>query len=79
MEDYNKEHWKTCCPKVDCRKKHCGCCGLKFTSIPAALAETVVPEKGAFNNAIVRYEDTGEIWIYDVDGVPVLIKEANAS
>ena len=78
MEDYDKDHWKTCCPKVDCRKKNsCGCCGLKFVSIPAVLAAEVVPEKGVFNNAIVRYEDTGEIWIYSAEGVPVLIKDGN--
>ena len=78
--DMNKDHWSNGpCPKFDCRKKDkCGCCGLRFVSIPAALAADTTPENGAFCNAIVRYEDTGEVWIYSAEGVPVKVKEGDA-
>ena len=76
MLDYSEDTWKQPCPKVNCRKKQCEC-GLEFVAIPAALASEMTPKNGAFANAIVRYEDTGEIWIYDKNGVPVQIKEAN--
>lgn len=76
--DMNEEHWTAPCPKIDCRKKPCPC-GLEFVSIPAVLAEDMTPKNGCFSNKIVRYEDTGEIWIYDKDGVPVLVKEGDAS
>ena len=75
--NYDKKCWETPCPKVDCKKKKCGCCGLEFVAIPASLASEMTPKNGAFANAIVRYDDTGEIWIYDKNGVPVQIKEAN--
>lgn len=70
---------KKTCPKYDCRKKQCECCGLKFVSIPASLAENLAPKNGAFNNAIVRYEDTGAVYIYSAEGIPVLVKEGNAA
>lgn len=77
-EQYDLNYWKNPCPKVQYKKKCCSC-GLKYISIPASLAEEMTPKNGAFGNAIVRYENTGEVWIYDVDGVPVLVKEGNAS
>ena len=75
----NKEHWSNApCPKFDCRKKDkCRCCGLRFVSVPAALSEDMTPKNGDFSNAIVRYEDTGEVWIYSAEGVPVKVKEGN--
>lgn len=76
-QDYNIEHWKRPCPKVDCHKAPE--CGLEFISIPTSLASEMTPKNGAFSNAIVRYEDSGEVWIYDRNGVPVLVKEGNAS
>lgn len=77
--NYNRECWEDKkCPKVDCHKKPC-CCGLKFVSIPAALENTSAPENGAYSNAIVRYEGSGAVYIYSAEGVPVLIKEGNAS
>lgn len=80
MYDYDSEHWKTPCPKVDCKKKpKCGCCGLKFVNIPAVVAEEMSPANGSFSNAIVRYESTGEVWIYSAEGIPVLVKEGDAS
>lgn len=79
ITDYDKKCWGNGgCPKVDCRKK-CGCCGLRFVSIPAALADDTPPENGAFCNAIVRYEDTGAVYIFSAEGVPVLIKEGNVT
>lgn len=74
-QNYDENYWKQKCPKVDCRNKKNCCCGLKFVSIPAALSEEVTPKNGAYSNAIVRYEDTGEVWIYSAEGVPVLVKE----
>lgn len=79
IKEYDKNCWEQPkCPKYDCHKKECAC-GLHFVSIPATLASEMTPKNGAFSNAIVRYENTGEVWIYDVDGVPVLVKEGNAS
>ena len=77
-QNYDKEYWTEPCPKVDCRKKEC-CCGLRFVNVPASLATEMTPKNGAFSNAIVKFEDTGEVWIYDVDGVPVKVKEGDAS
>lgn len=66
------------CEVKCCKKKPC-CCGLKFISIPASLADEMTPKNGAFCNSIVRYEDTGEVYIYSAEGIPVLVKEGNAS
>lgn len=71
--DYNLKHWEKPCPKVDCQKKFDG---LHFVSIPASLTAAETPKNGAHHNAIVRYEGTGEVWIYSSEGVPVLVKEA---
>lgn len=74
----NKDHWtKKPCPKVNCRKKCL--CGLKYVNIPAALTNVTPPEKGKYCNAIVEYEETGAVYIYSAEGIPVLIKEGNAS
>ena len=72
--NYNLEE-KTCCPKVDCHKK-CGCgCGLEFVSVPATLTEKMAPKNGLYCNAVVRYESTGEVWIFSKEGIPVKVKE----
>lgn len=76
--NYDPEYWKQPCPKVKCKEDPCKC-GLRFVGIPASLAEKTKPVNGAFTNAIVRYEDTGEIWIFDTTGFPVKIKEGDAS
>lgn len=76
MIDLDESHWKTPCPKIGCEKKTCAC-GLEFVSIPSVLAEEMTPANGCFANKIVRYENTGEVWIYDKNGVPVLVKEGN--
>lgn len=78
MELYDEKFWKEPCLKVDCRKKDCFC-GLKYVNIPAALTSEVTPEKGRYCNAIVEYEETGEVYIYSKEGVPVKVKEANGS
>lgn len=78
MNDYDKSHWIIPCPKVNCRKKDC-CCGLRYVNIPAALEAEIVPEKGTYHNAIVEYEGSGAVYIYSKEGIPVLIKEGNAS
>lgn len=71
--DYS-EKWATPCPPINCHKKACEC-GLEAVTIPASLAEEMTPKNGAFANAIVRYEGTGEIWVYDKNGVPMQIRE----
>lgn len=78
MIDLDESHWKTPCPKVDCRKKKdCGCCGLRYVNIPAALEASTPPEKGRYANAIVEYEASGKVYIYSAEGIPVLVKEGN--
>lgn len=74
MELNYKLEEKTCCPKVDCRKK-CGKCGLTFVSVPANLTEEMAPKNGLYCNAIVQYEGTGEVYIFSKEGIPVKVKE----
>lgn len=75
---YDPNFWKKPCPKVQCKKKPC-CCGLKYVSVPSVLTSEITPEKGRYSNAIVQYEGTGAVYIYSAEGVPVLVKEGNAS
>lgn len=77
-QDYNKEDWAQPCPKYDCRKAACKC-GLKYVNIPAGLEDEFKPTNGAYCNAIVSYSGTGAVYIYSADGVPVLVKDGNAS
>lgn len=76
--DMNEKHWSNPCPKYDCRKNNCKC-GLKYVNIPLGLSEEFAPTKGAYCNAIVEYEDTGAVYIYSKEGIPVLVREGNAS
>lgn len=76
--NYDPNYWKQPCPKVDCRKDVCKC-GLKYVYIPSALESTTPPIKGAYCNAIVEYEASGDIYIFSTEGVPVKVKEGNAS
>ena len=76
--DMNKDNWSNPCPKYDCRKDSCKC-GLKYVNIPLGLAKEFAPTKGAYCNAIVEYEDTGAVYIYSKEGIPVLVREGNAS
>ena len=75
--DYNEKHWNQPCPKYDCRKDSCKC-GLEYVNIPSALEEENKPVNGAYCNAIVEYEN-GAVYIYSKEGIPVLVKESNAS
>lgn len=68
----NKDNWSNPCPKYDCRKDSCKC-GLKYVNIPLGLSEEFAPTKGAYCNAIVKYEDNGNIYMYSKEGIPVLI------
>lgn len=76
-ENYNPKYWKQSCPKYDCKKNKCKC-GLKYINIPSTLEKEYAPVNGAFCNTIVEYE-SGAVYIYSAEGVPVLIKEGNAS
>lgn len=78
MIDYDECHWKTECPKVKCKEDPCKC-GLKYVHVPAALESTTPPEKGRYSNAIVEYEASGRVYIYSTEGIPVLVKEGDAS
>lgn len=77
-QDFNEQHWSNPCPKYDCRKDNCKC-GLKYVNIPLGLSEEFAPTKGAYCNAIVEYEDTGAVYIYSKEGIPVLVREGNAT
>lgn len=76
--DYNEKHWSNPCPKYDCRKDACRC-GLEYVSIPSVLEEEYEPLNGAYCNAIVEYEGSGKVYIYSKEGIPVLVKEGNAT
>lgn len=78
MEIYDEKYWASPCPKIQCRKKEC-CCGLSYVAVPTALTAELAPEKGRYSNAIVQYEETGAVYIYSAEGIPVLVKEGNAS
>ena len=71
-QDFNEKHWSNPCPKYDCRKVACKC-GLKYINIPVGLEGEFKPTKGAYCNAIVEYEGTGDIYLYSKEGVPVLL------
>ena len=61
-------------------KRKCDCIGgLKFVSVAPALTGAMKPEKGLYCNAIVQYEETGAVYIYSAEGIPVLVKEGNAA
>ena len=75
---YDPNFWKKTCSQIQCKKKFC-CCGLRYVFVPSALTEEASPEKGRYSNAIVQYEETGAIYIYSAEGIPVLVKEGNAA
>ena len=80
----DKKHWEHGpCPKYDCRKNSCKC-GLEYINIPGALGDdaadsNVAPKAGTYCNAIVKYESNGAVYIYSKEGIPVLVREGNAS
>lgn len=71
-QDFNEKHWSNPCPKYDCRKDLCKC-GLKYVNIPVGLEDEFKPTNGAYCNAIVEYEGTGEVWVYSTEGIPTLV------
>lgn len=76
-QNYDEKYWKTPCPPVKCKKPPFG---LAYFSIPAALGDDsegseAAPKKGAYANAIIKYEANGAVYIYSAEGVPVNIKE----
>lgn len=76
---YNISMDKECCNKIiDCHKK-CGCCGLEFVSVPAVLTKEQAPKNGLYCNAIVVYEETGAVYIFSKEGIPVKIKEGEVN
>lgn len=77
-QDFNEKHWSNPCPKYDCRKNACKC-GLKYVNIPVGLEDEFKPTNGAYCNAIVEYEGTGEVYIYSKEGVPVLVEKTGQS
>lgn len=82
--DMDKSHWySNKCPKYNCRKESCKC-GLKYVNIPTTLGDDsesspVAPKNGAYCNAIVKYDANNAVYIYSTEGVPVKIKEGDAS
>ena len=68
----NENNWSNPCPKYDCRKDLCKC-GLKYVNIPVGLEDEFKPIKGAYCNAIVKYEANGNIYMYSKEGIPVLL------
>lgn len=70
---YNIGMDKECCKKNNCRKKKSCCCGLKFVSVPAGLSIEMNPREGDFSNAIVRFEETGAVYIYSSEGIPTQV------
>ena len=75
-ENYDEKYWKKySCPKMDCRKNSCKC-GLAYVNIPTALEPSTPAVNGAYCNAIVEYEGSGDIYVYSKEGVPVLLNGA---
>lgn len=78
--NYNPKCWREKCPKHECHKDKCKC-GIKYVNIPAILGDdsassSVAPKKGAYCNAIVKYEINNHIYVYSCEGIPTFL-EAN--
>lgn len=78
-QDYNLKKWSKGCPNtgISCRRSSCG---IEYVFIPAALGDDqkgspVAPKNGSYNNAIVYYEATGNVYLYSSDGVPTRVEE----
>lgn len=73
-QDYNLKKWSKGCPNtgINCRRSSCG---IEYVFIPAALGDDqkgspVAPKNGSYNNAVVYYEATGNVYLYSSDGIP---------
>lgn len=73
-QDFDRTHWETPCKKCNCKKP---VEGLKYVSVPASLTSEYAPRNGLYSNAIVKYEETGAVYIFSAEGIPVLVKEGN--
>lgn len=78
-QDYNLKKWSKGCPNtgVNCRRSSCG---IEYVFIPAALGDDqegspVAPKNGSYNNAVVYYEATGNVYLYSSDGVPTRVEK----
>lgn len=78
-QDYNLKKWSKGCPNtgISCRRSSCG---IEYVFIPAALGDDqegspVAPKNGSYNNAIVYYEATGNVYLYSSDGVPTRVEK----
>lgn len=78
-QDYNLKKWSKGCPNtgINCRRSSCG---VEYVFIPAALGDDqkgspVAPKNGSYNNAIVYYEATGNVYLYSSDGVPTRVEK----
>lgn len=78
-QDYNLKKWSKGCPNtgINCRRSSCG---IEYVFIPAALGDDqegspVAPKNGSYNNAIVYYEATGNVYLYSSDGVPTRVEK----
>lgn len=82
-QDYNLKKWSKGCPNtgINCRRSSCG---IEYVFIPAALGDDqkgspVAPKNGSYNNAVVYYEATGNVYLYSSDGVPTRVGEGSGS
>lgn len=78
-QDYNLKKWSKGCPNtgINCRRSSCG---IEYVFIPAALGDDqegspVDPKNGSYNNAIVYYEATGNVYLYSSEGVPTRVEK----
>ena len=78
-QDYNLKKWSKGCPNtgINCRRSSCG---IEYVFIPAALGDDqegspIAPKNGSYNNAIVYYEATGNVYLYSSDGVPTRVEK----
>lgn len=78
-QDYNLKKWSKGCPNtgINCRRRSCG---IEYVFIPAALGDDqkgspVAPKNGSYNNAVVYYEATGNVYLYSSDGVPTRVEK----
>lgn len=78
-QDYNLKKWSKGCPNtgINCRRSSCG---IEYVFIPAALGDDqkgspVAPKNGSYNNAVVYYEATGNVYLYSSDGVPTRVEK----
>lgn len=70
--DYEQNSCTKPCARYKCKKDN-KCCGLSFYSVPSSLTTEMTPRNGLFCNTLVKYEETGEIYLFSSEGIPTLI------